>query len=152
MGRRHDKDEATAMLDPDDPLPDPRSGAPITVLCIEDQPVSMACAEALLGSYPNVTLLKAYDGAEGVRLARSERPALVLLDMQLPDMTGLEVVRALSEVLAERRMRIVLLTSDTLSIDVIKAMSLGAQEYWPKPLTPQRIDAGLRRVMGMPPA
>jgi CheY-like chemotaxis protein len=138
------------MQDPDEPLPDPRTGASITVLCVEDQPISMDAAEALLGQYPNVTLLKAFDGKEGIRIAKEQRPALVLLDMQLPDMTGLDVVRALSEVLAERRMRIVLLTGDSLSIDVIKAMSLGAQEYWPKPLTPERVDASLRRLLGMP--
>jgi CheY-like chemotaxis protein len=58
------------------------------------------------------------------------------------------VVRILNQQMAERQLRVVLLTSDSFSIEVVKAMSLGAQEYWPKPLTRERIESGLRRLMG----
>ncbi|MEO8058731.1 MAG: response regulator [Burkholderiales bacterium] len=119
-----------------------------TVVCIEDHPVSMALVEALLSAYPRVRLLKAFNGRDGVRLVQSERPDLVLLDMMLPDISGLEVVRELSELIAQRSLRVVLLTGDSFSIDVVKAMSLGAHEYWPKPLTRARVTAGLRRVLG----
>jgi hypothetical protein len=119
-----------------------------TVLCIEDQPFNMDLVEEMLSSYPGVRLLKAFTGRDGVRLARSERPDLVLLDMRLPDISGLEVVRALSELISQRSLRIVLLTGDSFSIDVVKAMSLGAHEYWPKPLTHDRVASGLLRVMG----
>lgn len=114
-----------------------------TVLCIEDQPTNMAVVEALLSVYPGVRLLKASNGRDGVQLARSECPDLVLLDMNLPDIGGLEVIRALSDLLLERGMRVVLLTGEAFSIEVVKAMSLGAHEYWPKPLTLERIQAGL---------
>lgn len=119
-----------------------------TVLCIEDQPSNMALVEAMLSGFPGVTLLKAFTGRDGVRLAQAERPDLVLLDMGLPDIGGLEVVRALSEQISQRKLRIVLLTADSFSIDVVKAMSLGAHEYWPKPLSLERTVAGLRRVLG----
>jgi DNA-binding response OmpR family regulator len=128
------------------------SAAPIqltgTVLCIEDQPVGMELVEDMLSTYSGIRLLKAFNGRDGVRLAQAERPDLVLLDMHLPDISGVEVVRALSELISQRSLRIVLLTSDSFSIDVVKAMSLGAHEYWPKPLTLDRMTAGLRRVMG----
>jgi CheY-like chemotaxis protein len=116
------------------------------ILIIEDQLVSMDAAEALLSSWPNLEVLKAYSGTEGIRVTQAERPDLVLLDMQLPDMSGLDVVRALSEMLSEKTTRVVLLTSHGFSLDVIKAMSLGAQEYWPKPLTPERVDEELLRL------
>ncbi|MEO7338307.1 MAG: response regulator [Caldimonas sp.] len=119
-----------------------------TVLCIEDQPISMDVVEAMLGTYPRIRLVKAFTGGEGVRLVERERPDLVLLDMNLPDMSGLEVVRALSVQISTHGLRVVLLTSDSFSIDVVKAMSFGAHEYWPKPLTLERAASGLRRVLG----
>jgi DNA-binding response OmpR family regulator len=117
------------------------------VLCIEDDPVNMALVEAMLAQFPGVMLVKACNGTDGVRLARDERPDLVLLDMHLPDIGGLEVVRSLSELISERRLRVVLLTADSLSMDVVKAMSLGADDYWVKPLSKERLQAGLVKAL-----
>jgi len=86
-------------------------------------------------------------GREGVELVRSERPDFVLLDMHLPDMTGLDVVRMLNEEIASRRLHVTILTGDELSIDVIKAMSLGASEYLVKPVTAQALERSLRRAL-----
>lgn len=125
---------------------------PVTgkVLYIEDQEVNMALVEGLLSDLPGVTLVKARTGAEGVRLARDEKPDLVLLDMHLPDFGGLEVVRALS-VEISRGLTVAILTSDSLSMDVVKAMSLGAVEYWIKPIDPQRLLEGVsRRLRAVP--
>ncbi|MBU6259055.1 MAG: response regulator [Burkholderiales bacterium] len=118
-----------------------------TVLCIEDEPVCMTLVEVILAQHPAVRLIKATGGRDGLHLARSERPDLVLLDMKLPDISGLQVVRELSELIAERALRVVLLTSDSFSIDVVKALSLGAQEYWHKPLTSERLTIGLSRAL-----
>ena len=79
---------------------------------------------------------------------RRERPDFVLLDMHLPDMSGLDVVRMLSEDIASQRLRITILTGDSLSIDIIKAMSLGAFEYLVKPVTAQTLEKSLRRALG----
>ncbi|MDE2626955.1 MAG: response regulator [Burkholderiales bacterium] len=127
--------------------PDAPPGLTGTVLCIEDEPVSMALVEAILAPHTGVRLLKATGGREGLRLALAERPDLVLLDMNLPDIGGLQVVRELSEAIAERALRVVLLTSDSFSIDVVKALSLGAHEYWHKPLTSERLAVGLARAL-----
>lgn len=128
--------------------PDARPAEPTgTVLCIEDQPISMALIEAMFAPYPGVRLLEAFNGRDGVRLALQEQPDLVLLDMHLPDIGGLEVVRALSEPISQRRLRVILLTGDSFSIDVVKAMSLGAHDYWPKPVTPERVIEGVTRAL-----
>lgn len=117
------------------------------VLYIEDNPVNMDLVETALSAYPDVTLIKATTGVEGIRLARAEMPDFVLLDMHLPDIGGLEVVRALNEEIAAGRLRITLLTGDTLSMDIVKAMSLGAYEYWLKPLSMAALEAGLKRAL-----
>jgi len=118
------------------------------VLYIEDNPINLDLIEAALEHYPGITLVKATTGMEGIRLARSEKPDFVLLDMHLPDIGGLEVVRALNEEIAAGKLRITLLTGDSLSMDIVKAMSLGAYDYWLKPLRMEKLDAGLKRALG----
>src|SRR5687768_9941018 len=94
-----------------------------TVLYIEDNPVNIDLVETALSSYPNVKLIKATTGMEGIQLARSAHPDFVLLDMHLGDISGLEVVRALNEEIASGKLHITLLTADSLSMDIVKAMS-----------------------------
>ena len=118
-----------------------------TVLCIEDHPVNMALIEGLLMSFPDVTVLKAATGLQGVRVALAERPDLILLDMNLPDIGGLEVVRMLSEEISMQRLAVVLVTADSFSINVVKAMSLGARDYWMKPLTIDKLRKDLPRAL-----
>jgi two-component system cell cycle response regulator DivK len=119
------------------------------LLYIEDNPINMAFVEALLEDMAGVSLVKATTGTEGVQLARAERPDLVLLDMHLPDVGGLEVVRTLNVEIAGG-LRVVILTADHLSMDVIKAMSLGACEYWVKPIDGKRLRDGVTRYLRPP--
>ena len=118
-----------------------------TVLCIEDHPLNMALNEAMLGAFEGVTVLKATNGRDGVRIALEQSPDLILLDMHLPDIGGVEVVRLLCEELSSRRLSLVLVTADSFSMDVVKAMSLGAREYWMKPLTIQKLRKDLPRAL-----
>ena len=67
--------------------------------------------------------------------------------MNLPDISGLEVVRELNIDITSRGLRLNILTGHALSMDIIKAMSLGAYEYWLKPLTRQVFEDGLRRAL-----
>ena len=117
------------------------------VLYIEDAPLNFAVVEAGLAMHPRVQLIHASTGLEGVRLVHSEQPDMVLLDMHLPDISGLEVVRRISEEIALRGLPVTILTGDGFSMDVIKAMSLGAFEYWVKPIDPQVLEAGVRRAL-----
>jgi DNA-binding response OmpR family regulator len=117
------------------------------VVYIEDAPMYVELVKALLSRHSAVQILHASTGKEGVQLVRSERPDFVLLDMHLPDMTGLDVVRMLNEDIASRRLHVTILTGDELSIDVIKAMSLGAAEYFVKPVSAQTLEKSLRRAL-----
>lgn len=118
-----------------------------SVLCIEDDPVSRELVEALLSVFPTVSLRLAADGRTGVRAALDAMPDVILLDMHLPDMGGLEVVRMLNQHIAEGACGVILLTADKLNIDIVKAMSLGAREYWLKPLSLERLYGDLPRVL-----
>ena len=118
-----------------------------TVLCIEDHPTHMEVIEAVLAPFDSIRMIKAYNGRDGVLLAQTEHPAIVLLDMNLPDISGLDVVRELSVLISLRDLRVVLLTADSFSIDVVKALSLGAHEYWAKPINVEQVAASLRRLL-----
>lgn len=117
------------------------------VLYIEDDETNMVLVEGMLARFPNIELLRASTGMEGVRITRAERPNLVLLDMHLPDTSGLEVVRLLNEDIANWKLRVTILTGDRLTMDILKAMSLGAFEYWIKPITMPVLESGLRRAL-----
>lgn len=131
-------------LDTSTPLPDGPAGS---VLCIEDDPIYRQLVQAVLATNPRVRLLQAASGREGVAAAQRDMPDVVLLDMHLPDIGGLEVVRALSEPISLNRLHVILLTADSFSIDVVKAMSLGAKDYWPKPIDAARLLAGVDRAL-----
>jgi two-component system cell cycle response regulator DivK len=115
------------------------------VLYIEDQDLNFLLVQAqLAATLPGIQLIRAATGAEGVEKVRSEQPQLVLLDMHLPDTGGLEVVRALN-VEISLGLKVALLTADHLSMDILKAMSLGAYEYWVKPISATQLEKGVRR-------
>jgi len=117
------------------------------VLYIEDDLSNYEVVEALLSPHPGVRLLRAATGRGGVELARTEQPDAILLDMHLPDISGVEVVRLLSQDIAAGSFRVVLLTADRLNIDVLKALSLGAVEYVLKPAEADALLPALARAL-----
>ena len=107
----------------------------------------MAAVEKVSDVHNRMPLILAQTGHEGVSLARSERPDAILLDMHLPDISGIEVVRRLSEDISAGAFRVILLTGDKLNIDVLKAMSLGAFAYLVKPVNGKELEAALVRAL-----
>ncbi len=95
----------------------------------------------------------AYDGPEGLRLVRTLRPALLVLDLMLPGVDGLEVCRIVRR---ESEVPIIMLTARTDDVDKIVGLELGADDYLAKPFNPRelvaRVKAILRRAGGPAPA
>lgn len=93
------------------------------------------------------TVLEAADGATGVRTAQTGRPDLVLLDLMLPGLSGIEVCRALRR---SSRVPIIMLTAKDSEVDKIVGLELGADDYMTKPFSIRevmaRINAVLRRA------
>jgi len=129
------------------PRDEPSAALRGKVLYIEDVDANYQLVASLLAQHHDVQLLRAANGHEGVKRVRSEKPDFVLLDMNLPDISGLEVVRQLSDTIAERDLRVTILTGDRQTMDIIKAMSLGAYEYMVKPLDARALEAGVRRAL-----
>jgi phosphate regulon transcriptional regulator PhoB len=91
----------------------------------------------------------AIDGATGIRLAREETPALIILDLMLPKMPGLEVCKVLKTDAATRNIPVLMLTAKAEEVDRIVGLEFGADDYVTKPFSPRelvlRVNAILRR-------
>ena len=98
------------------------------------------------------TLSTATDGAAGLRQAREESPVLIILDLMLPKMPGLEICKVLKTDAATRQIPIIMLTAKAEEIDRIVGLEFGADDYVTKPFSPRelilRVNAILRRGKG----
>jgi len=123
-----------------------------TVLYIEDNPINVAVLQALLEQRPNVRLLTAGDGASGVALAAAERPDVVLVDMQLPDVDGYAVHAKLRAQPATAAIPCIALSANAFPEHVAQARIAGFLDYWTKPIDASavlaRIDELLARGAG----
>src|SRR5436305_14573025 len=101
---------------------------------------------------PAFTTVTASDGASGITEARTQMPSLIVLDLMLPEMSGLEVCRVLKGDRATRHIPIVMLTARAEEVDRIVGLEFGADDYVTKPFSPRelllRIKAILRRGPG----
>ena len=89
-------------------------------------------------------VLTAYDGIEALRLARESCPDLIVLDLMLPDIDGLEVCRILRH---ESDVPIIMLTARTTDQDKLTGLGLGADDYVTKPFSPKVLTARVRAVL-----
>lgn len=115
------------------------AAAPQPVLYIEDNPVNVALMEAMLGRLSGVQLSSAATPAEGLRLAQSLRPALILLDIQLPGMDGFEVLAHLKANALTRAIPAVAVSANALPSDIDAAIAAGFVAYITKPLSLDRL-------------
>ena len=121
------------------------------ILIIEDEPdVAELISRQLKKA--NFAILVALDGKEGINTARTQRPALIILDLMLPRMPGLEVCRALKSDSSTRHIPVMMLTARAEETDRIVGFELGADDYVTKPFSPRevvlRTQAILRRNEG----
>jgi len=89
-------------------------------------------------------VLTAYDGTEALRLAREGHPDLIVLDLMLPGIDGLEVCRTLRD---ESDVPIIMLTAKTTDQDKLAGLNLGADDYVTKPFSPRELAARVRAVL-----
>lgn len=117
------------------------------VLYIEDNPVNVLLAEQLLSKWPNVQMVAAEDGKQGLAKARELLPDLLLLDIQLPDMTGEEVLVELQRHEETAGIAVVALSASAMAEDVQRILAAGARDYWTKPIDFGQFHAGVRRFL-----
>ena len=109
-------------------------GMRLDVLYIEDNPVNVLLVQELVALRPDVRLQVAVDGLSGVARALAEAPHVVLVDMQLPDIDGYEVLRRLRAEPTLADVTIVALSANAMPEDISRARQAGFDDYWTKPI------------------
>ena len=114
-----------------------------TVLVVDDEPKIVQLARDYL-EHAGYEVVTSGDGSAALQLARSRRPDLVVLDLGLPGLDGLDVTRALR---AESSIPIVVLTARDDELDKVLGLELGADDYITKPFSPRELVARVRSVL-----
>ena len=123
------------------------------ILVIDDEPDAVELiAFNLQGA--GFQVVTAADGAEALRKARSTAPDLILLDLMLPEIDGLEVCKLLRRDPATAGIPIVMLTAKASEVDRILGLELGAEDYITKPFSPRELVLRVRKILerGQKPA
>jgi two-component system cell cycle response regulator DivK len=113
------------------------------ILVVEDHEDNRRIVRELLAS-AGFEMIEALTGEEGVRLARTHRPDLILMDIQLPVLDGYEATRQIKADPALRSIPVVAVTSYALSGDDEKAYAAGCVAYVTKPFSPRQLLAKIR--------
>ncbi|MGC4061609.1 MAG: MASE3 domain-containing protein [Aquabacterium sp.] len=114
-----------------------------TVLCVEDNPLNAALLRAIFDLRPSVKLLIAEDGRQALERLKRGAPDLVLIDMNLPDMNGADVLRQLRQAPHGRDALCIAMSADVLGDPLSRAREQGFADFWPKPLD---VSGVLRRL------
>lgn len=120
---------------------------PIRVLICEDEPLARDTLRDFIAEQPQLVLVgEAADGAQALKLIRALQPDLVFMDIQMPELTGLEVVRQLDTVPP-------LIFTTAYDQHAVTAFELNAVDYLLKPFTQERFDAAVQRALheALPP-
>jgi PAS domain S-box-containing protein len=105
-----------------------------TLLYVEDNPANLNLVEQLIKRRPDIRLLSARDGNLGVQLARAHRPDVILMDINLPGISGIEALRILREDLVTRHIPVVALSANAMPRDIEKGLVAGFFRYLTKPI------------------
>ena len=116
------------------------------ILIIEDQEDNRTIMRDLLTG-AGFELIEAADGEEGVKLAQSERPDLILMDIQLPVIDGYEATRRIKAIVELKSIPIIAVTSYALSGDEAKTRAAGCDGYVAKPFSPRQLLAKVREFL-----
>lgn len=104
------------------------------IFYIEDNPANLILVQETLSNFPNIQLDSAFNGRQGLQKIREQLPNLILLDMELPDMEGLDVIRKLKEDSSTQKIPIMVLSANALQSQINQAKSMGVEHYLTKPL------------------
>jgi two-component system, cell cycle response regulator DivK len=115
-----------------------------TILYVEDNEFNRKIVRQLLVS-TSYRLVEAADGEQGVAAAIDKKPDVILMDVQLPNLSGLDATRQLRQEPTTAEIPIIIVTSFAMSGDDVKAKEAGASAYLAKPYSPRELLALIRK-------
>jgi PAS domain S-box-containing protein len=112
-----------------------QTGAPLhTLLYVEDNPANLMLVEDLIARRPDIRLLSARDGNRGVEIARASRPDVILMDINLPGISGIHALKILAEDPTTAHIPVVALSANAMPRDIEKGLEAGFFRYLTKPI------------------
>ena len=119
----------------------------VTVLSVDDHPLLREGVAAIISSQPDMVLVGAAEtGADGIERYREFRPDVTLMDLRLPDISGIEAIIAIRTVSPDAR--IVVLTTFEGDVEIERALKAGASGYLLKSMPPKQMVDAIRQVHG----
>ena len=119
-----------------------------TVLVVEDDPVILRLLEVNF-ELEGFGVILAHDGAEGIELARSDRPDIIVSDIMMPKVSGIELVEALKGDPSTASIPIILLSAKAQTSDLKLGMDAGADDYVTKPFEPLDLVDRVNRLLNL---
>ncbi len=116
------------------------------ILVVEDQEDNLRILRDLLTN-AGFEVIEAVNGKEALSVAEAERPDLILMDIQLPELDGLEATRRIKANSAIRHIPVIAVTSYAMSEDNERAMAAGCDAYFAKPVSPRTLLAKIREYL-----
>jgi len=105
-----------------------------TLLYVEDNPANLMLVEDLIARRPDIRLLSAADGDRGIELARASRPDVILMDINLPGISGIQALKILRADPATAHIPVVALSANAIPRDIVKGLEAGFFRYLTKPI------------------
>jgi PAS domain S-box-containing protein len=105
-----------------------------TLLCVEDNPANLMLIEKLVARRPEIRLLSARDGTLGIRIARDSMPDVILMDINLPGISGIQALKILAADAAMARIPVIALSANAMPRDIEKGLEAGFFRYLTKPI------------------
>jgi PAS domain S-box-containing protein len=105
-----------------------------TVLCVEDNPANLMLVENVIARRPDIRLLTARDGSSGVAIARSARPDVILMDLNLPGISGIDALHLLAEDPLTAHIPVIALSANAMPRDIERGLQAGFFRYLTKPI------------------
>jgi CheY-like chemotaxis protein len=105
-----------------------------TLLYVEDNPANLMLVEDLIARRPDIRLLSARDGNRGIEIARASRPDVILMDINLPGISGIQALRILADGAATAHIPVIALSANAMPRDIEKGLEAGFFRYLTKPI------------------
>ena len=105
-----------------------------TLLYVEDNPANLMLVEDLIARRPDIRLLTARDGNRGIEIARASLPDVILMDINLPGISGIQALKVLAQDSATARIPVVALSANAVPRDIARGMEAGFFRYLTKPI------------------
>ncbi len=120
----------------------------VCILIVEDNPQNRSLMVDILKVH-GYDVLEARDGMEGILLAKAHNPALILLDMQMPVMDGIQAAKLLKSDPETRHIKILAVTSFAMKGDRERILAAGADEYIAKPIDTRQLPVLVKKLLGI---